>query len=125
MSQPSTIELPKVEGVDVEFVPPNLLKMKGIMAKKEPSADVAVLFKRIHSDAIERRLATFCVDVTGLTFVNSSSIRLFIDWAVWVKGETAHRYLLTFRTNRQITWQTTAFAALSSLMKEVVSVERV
>jgi hypothetical protein len=68
---------------------------------------------------------SFCVDVTGLTFVNSSSIRLFIDWAVWVKAETGHRYQLTFRTNRQITWQTTAFAALTSLMKEVVSVERV
>jgi hypothetical protein len=125
MSHSPVIEMPSIEGVDVEFVPPNLLKMKGIMAKKEPSAEVAALFKRIHGDVIARRLPTFCVDVTGLTFVNSSSIRLFIDWAVWIKGETIHRYLLTFRTSRQITWQTTAFAALSSLMKEVVSVERV
>jgi hypothetical protein len=124
MSQSPAIELPKVEGVDAEFVPPNVLKLKGVMARKEPSADVAKLFKHLHRDAVDRRLPTFCVDVTGLTFVNSSSIRLFIDWAVWVKDETAHRYLLTFRTNRQITWQTTAFAALSSLMKEVVSVER-
>jgi hypothetical protein len=125
MSQSPMLDLPKVEGVDVEFVPPNTLKMKGVMARKEPSADVAVLFKRMHRDAIDQKLQTFCVDVTGLTFVNSSSIRLFIDWAVWVKAEAEHRYLLTFRTNRQITWQTTAFAALSSLMKEVVLVERV
>jgi hypothetical protein len=125
MSHSPALELPKVEGVDVEFVPPNTLKMKGVMAKKEPSADVAVLFKRLHTEAIARRMSTFCVDVTGLTFVNSSSIRLFIDWAVWIKSEPTHRYLLAFRTSRQITWQTTAFAALSSLMKEVVSVERV
>jgi hypothetical protein len=125
MNAPRAIEVPKVEGIEIELILPNLLRLKGVMAKKEPSADVAAFFKRVHDDAVARCLPTFCVDVTGLTFVNSSSIRLFIDWAVWVKGETAHRYLLTFRTSRQITWQTTAFAALSSLMKEVVSVERV
>jgi hypothetical protein len=125
MSTSEAIEIPKIEGVVLELSPPDTLRIKGTITRKEPSADLSGFFKAVHRDAISRRLAEVCVDVSELTFVNSSSIRLFIDWAVWVKSEPTHGYVLKFRTSRLITWQTTAFSALTSLMKEVVRVERV
>jgi|HubBroStandDraft_4_1064222.scaffolds.fasta_scaffold05481_9 hypothetical protein len=53
-----------------------------------------------------------------------SSIRLFIDWAVWVRDEPGHRYMLRFVTRREVAWQETSFSALASLLNEVVRVER-
>jgi hypothetical protein len=125
MNGMTPIGVPKVDGIVVEIVQPNTLKLGGTLTRKEPSADLAGFFRLLHEDAVARKMAVFWVDVTGLTFVNSSSIRLFIDWAAWVKAETGHRYVLAFRTSRHVTWQTTAFSALTSLMKECVTVERV
>jgi hypothetical protein len=125
MKELSSKDIPNVEGVGLELVPPHTLKLKGIITRKDPSQDLSGFFKAVHTDAVARKVDEFCVDVSELTFVNSSCIRLFIDWAVWVQGETTHRYLLKFKTNRQITWQTTAFSALTSLMKGVISVERI
>jgi hypothetical protein len=125
MNGMTAIEVPRVEGIVVEIVPPNTLKLSGTMTRREPSSDLAAFFRLLHEDAMVRNMAVFWVDVTGLSFVNSSSIRLFIDWANWVKTATGHRYVLAFRTSRHVTWQTTAFSALSSLMRECVTVERV
>jgi hypothetical protein len=125
MNGMAAIEIPRVDGLVVEIVPPNTLKMGGTMTRKEPSADLAGFLRLLHEDALARKLPVFWVDVTALSFVNSSSIRLFIDWAAWVKAATGHRYVLAFRTSRHVTWQTTAFSALTSLMKDYVTVERV
>jgi hypothetical protein len=119
------IAIPTIEGVGLQLIPPDTLKLKGTMTKKDPSASVGKFFEKLHQEAVASRLSAFCVDVTQLTFVNSSSIRLFIDWAVWVKGERTHRYTLKFKTSRLITWQGTAFSALTSLMSDVVTVERI
>jgi hypothetical protein len=126
MSPPlASIDVPKIEGVGIELVPPHTLRLKGTITRKNPAIDLAGFLKSVHRDAVARKLTNFRVDVSGLTFVNSSSIRLFIDWAVWIEKETDHRYVLHFVTSRQVTWQQTAFAALASLMKEIVTVERV
>ena len=63
--------------------------------------------------------------MSGLTFVNSSAIRLFVDWATWVRNERGQRYTLRFITSRSVTWQKTSFAALMSLMKEVLAIEQI
>ena len=55
----------------------------------------------------------------------SSAIRLFVDWATWVKNERGQRYTLRFITSRNVTWQKTAFMALMSLTKEVLAIEHV
>lgn len=125
MSAMTSVHVPMVEGVGLEVVPPDTLKLKGTITRKEPSEGLSDFFRALHKDAVARRLPEFCIDVTELTFVNSSSIRLFIDWAVWAQGESGHRYVLKFRTSKHVTWQQTAFSALKTLMKEVVNVERV
>jgi hypothetical protein len=121
----TAIELPKVDGVTIELVPPQTLKLGGTITKREPGEHLSGFLKAVHRDAVSRQLKEFRVDVSDLTFVNSSSIRLFIDWAVWVKSEPVVNYKLRFVTSRKVTWQQTAFSALSSLMSEVVIVERI
>jgi hypothetical protein len=125
MSQFSEVRVPKAETVAIQVTAPNLVKLSGTITQKDPANDLAGFFKALHTAALADRLAEVRADVSGLTFVNSSAIRLFVDWATWVKNERGNRYTLRFITSRNVTWQKTSFMALMSLAKEVLAIEHV
>jgi hypothetical protein len=117
--------VPKLDGINVEVVGPETVKLKGTITRKEPAQELDAFFKAIHRDAVASKVDQINVDVSELSFVNSSAIRLFVDWATWVKNEATHRYKLRFLTSRHITWQKTSFTALKSLMDGILSFEGV
>ncbi len=125
MSDVGAIEIPQVEGLGIQLTLPAAIKLTGMITRNGPNPDLAGFFRNVHNGAIDRRLREVLVDVSGLTFVNSSAIRLFIDWGSWVKNVTPAPYLLRFLTSRRFTWQQTAFSALTSMMKDVLVVERI
>lgn len=125
MSNFSAVPVPKAESVAIQVTAPNQVKLSGTITQKDPSNDLAGFFKALHTAALADKLAEVRADVSGLTFVNSSAIRLFVDWATWVKNERGQRYTLRFVTSRNVTWQKTSFMALMSLAKEVLAIEHV
>ena len=125
MNQFSSVQVPKAETVAIQLTAPNQVKLSGTITQKDPANDLAGFFKALHTAALADKLAEVRADVSGLTFVNSSAIRLFVDWATWVKNERGSRYTLRFITSRNVTWQKTAFLALMSLTKEVLAIEHV
>ena len=125
MSHFSAILVPKTDTVAIQITAPNQVKLSGTITQKEPSNDLAGFFKALHTAALADELSEVRADVSGLTFVNSSAIRLFVDWATWVKNERGRRYTRCFVTSRNVTWQKTSFMALMSLAKEVLAIEQV
>ena len=125
MSQFIAVPVPKAESVAIVVTAPNQVKLSGTITQKDPSHDLAGFFKALHTAALADKLTEVRADVSGLTFVNSSAIRLFVDWATWVKNERGPRYTLRFITSRNVTWQKTSFMALMSLAKEVLAIEHV
>ncbi|HET7539819.1 MAG TPA: STAS domain-containing protein [Polyangiaceae bacterium] len=125
MSEFSAVRVPKADTIAIQLTGPNQVKLSGTITQKDPAADLAGFFKALHTAAVVDKLSEVRADVSGLTFVNSSAIRLFVDWATWVKNERGHRYTLRFVTSRNVTWQKTAFLALMSLTKEVLAIEHV
>ncbi len=125
MSQFTAVRVPKPETVAISVTAPNQLKLSGTMTQKDPANDLSGFFKALHIAALADKLAEVRADVSGLTFVNSSAIRLFVDWATWLKNERGQRYTLRFITSRNVTWQKTSFMALMSLAKEVLAIEHV
>ena len=120
----SSITIPKVEGLSMAIEGEARLVLRGMIATREPNQNIGIYFRAIHAAILAAHLPAFTVDVTELTFVNSSAIRLFIDWAMWLNQLPApQRYRLTFVTSRHITWQFTNFSALRSLVGNVVFVE--
>lgn len=100
------------------------LLWRGELAMRDPVAAVGGHVRRIHDAAAGGGELT--VDVTALTFVNSSGLRVFLDWAAWIAAEPpARRYLLRFRTKKGVTWQAAAFPAIAMLGGENVRVESV
>jgi len=120
----SNITIPKVDSLSMTIEGETRLMIRGMIATREPNQNIGIYFRALHAEILASHVATFTVDVSELTFVNSSAIRLFIDWAMWLNQlPAAQRYRLTFVTSRHITWQVTNFSALRSLVGNVVFVE--
>jgi hypothetical protein len=97
------------------------LRMLGVMAMRDPSSEVGPWLRKLHESIATSGVSDFTVDVTALTFMNSSSIRVLIDWIEWIRTERAG-YALTFRIDPRITWQKTTFGALKALDRDRVRV---
>ena len=115
MSNISQIDPPNLATFQLVITPPASIAMGGTIAITDPGLTLGGCFRRIHEAAVADQLKELTVDVRQLTFVNSSAIRLFVDWSSWVAIAGAKGYLLRFRTDRRITWQRTSFAVLQSL----------
>jgi len=114
------VSLPAVSGLEVGLAGPNLVTMKGTITVQD-GGGLSAFFRSLHQRARENKLSEVVLDVTGLRFVNSSAIRLFVDWAMWVQGDAA--YKLRCRIDRRTTWQKTSFSALTSMVGDVLIVE--
>ncbi|HET9959629.1 MAG TPA: hypothetical protein VFQ61_34290 [Polyangiaceae bacterium] len=123
MSQLQAVEIPKVQGVTAEIIPSGQLKLSGTIAARDPTEGLAPFFRNVHKAVVDGRLGQFKVDVSGLTFVNSSAIRLFVDWVTWVKNDVSSQYKLVFVTDSRVTWQKTSLPVLKSLAPSIVIIE--
>jgi hypothetical protein len=124
MSTLTSIAVPKVKGLSMNIDSTQRLHLGGMIATREPNQSIGAYFRELHAAILTNHMPAMTVDVSDLTFVNSSAIRLFIDWAMWLNQLPAEsRYRLTFVTSRHVTWQSTNFSALRSLVGNVVSVE--
>jgi len=124
MIELNRIPVPKVEDLTIATEAAGPLRLSGSIATPEPNRTIGVYFRAVHDALSRARVTVFEIDVSGLLFVNSSAIRLFIDWAMWINQAPAEaRYRLKFLTARNVTWQTTSITALSALAPGVVTFE--
>jgi hypothetical protein len=123
MSNFSEVELPTLASFELVITPPNAIAMRGTIAIPDPGLLLGGCFRRLHEAALADGVRELSVDVRQLTFVNSSAIRLFVDWSSWVAIAGPKGYLLRFRTDRRITWQRTSFAVLQSLGGKAIALD--
>ena len=125
MSRLDHVTAPQLETLRVQITPPSTIMLAGTITSKDPGADVGPFLRAVHEAALSDQVSELRVDVSKLSFVNSSAIRLFVDWAGWIKASKNGSYKLLFATNRHVTWQKTSFLALKSLAEDILSIEQV
>jgi hypothetical protein len=123
MSQLAKVAPPRLDTLRVQVSPPATLIFSGTITSKDPSNEVGPFLRAVHQAALSDKVSELRVDVSALSFVNSSAIRLFVDWTSWLKTDKA--YKLRFATSRHVTWQKTSFMALKSLADDVLTIEQV
>src|SRR5690349_18174055 len=122
MSALSGIEPLSIEGLDLR-VEGGAVKMSGTITMRSPSQMLQPSLKKIHEAAVSDGATALVVDVRKLSFVNSSSMRLFVDWTVWLKDlATERRYKLVFATDPNVTWQRKSFPVIRSLAPDIVEI---
>jgi len=122
MLNPSSLKPPTVTGVESRVTPEGVV-LSGSITSKEPDRSLGRFFRTVHEAALQSRLSELRVDVRGLSFVNSSAIRVFIDWAIWVSQATGTGYRLRFVRNPNVTWQRVSFPAIAQLAAQHVVIE--
>lgn len=102
---------------------PRTIELRGVLEVRDPVAEVGPYLRKLHDAAVGG--GELLVDVTAFTFVNSSGLRIFLDWLGWLTAEPADkRYRLRFRVSQTSSWQAAAFPAIEMLGGELVAIER-
>jgi hypothetical protein len=121
----ANVRLPRLPGLEVAVTAPNSVALRGSISSRDPGAELTSFTRSLHDGAVGDRVSELLVDLSGLSFVNSSGIRLFVDWATWLKETKDPPYVLRFVTDRRITWQRTSFKVLTSMFGDVLKVVEV
>ncbi len=124
MSQFTSVQTPDIDGLRIVIEAPNRISLGGTITVRSPEADLQPFIKKLHEAALADALSELEIDVSQLEFVNSSAIRVLIDWTTWAKSAAASNtgYKLVFTINRGTTWQRTSFVALQALAANVIEV---
>lgn len=124
MSQLENLSIPQIPAVNLELLADGKLVLSGNIATRDPAEGIAPFFRRVHDAIVADKLKKFTIDLSGLAFVNSSAIRLFIDWVTWVKGDKAdNQYKCEIVMDPRVTWQKTSLVVLKSLAPQVVELK--
>src|SRR5687768_16660479 len=122
MSALGTISPISIEGLEMA-VDGATVRMSGTITMRSPSQVLQPHLKKVHESALADGVESLTVDLTKLTFVNSSSMRLFVDWTVWLKDQPAEkRYRLVFVTDGAVAWQRKSFPVIRSLAPDIVEI---
>jgi hypothetical protein len=108
-----------VETARIVLAGKSRLQIEGSLSTPAAQTQIARHLTAIHDHIMVERLASFTVDLRKLAFVNSSAIRLFVDWISRAEGA---RYKLVFLTDHSITWHRLSFSVLKSLAPSSVEI---
>jgi len=101
----------------------NTLVMSGSVLDMDPGAILMPHIRDLHERILRQGIRTFDIDVRALSFVNSSGIRVFIDWLGLIRrGNSA--YTLRVVMDPAVTWQRLTFGALESVARGVVVLDK-
>ncbi len=126
MSELENVELPTVPAVKIALDPAGSLTLTGEISTRDPAEAMSPFLQRIHRAIIADRLKVFTLNVAQLTFVNSSAIRLFVNWVTWARQEAEDtHYDLIIEMDQNITWQKTSLVAIKALASGTVSLHPV
>jgi hypothetical protein len=112
-------ETKSIESLELMLATASECRLTGTLHSASAQERLAQEFGELHDVIQSQKLAEFKVDVRALTFVNSSAIRLFVDW---VSRAEAAGYKLHFMTDRAITWHRLSFSVLKSLAPNSVAI---
>lgn len=126
MSNLEKVTIPQIPAVTLSIDPEGTLTLTGTIATRDPAEGISPFFRSVHQANVADARKSFRIDLSALTFVNSSAIRLFVDWVTWIKSESeANRYKAIIIMSPQITWQKTSLGVLKSLAPDIVELKSV
>ena len=108
-----------IESMRMRLVRVGELQMDGTLNSPTAQAQVSRHLNELHTHVVREKLGSFTVDLRALRLVNSSAIRLFVDW---ISRAEASQYKLVFVTDRTVTWHRLSFSVLKSLAPGCVEI---
>jgi len=108
-----------IESLRVELANDGELRLAGRLNSDSAQSELSRHLDQLHEHIVGQKVSSFIVDLRELNLVNSSAIRLFIDW---ISRAESSGYKLVFKTDRSITWHRLSFSVLKSLSPSFVEI---
>lgn len=108
--------LPKsmAKGIELEFV--------GEISMKDPSKIFLPYVEQVHQEALEHGASEVRLNLTKLSYLNSSGILMFMKWIKLIQGAPPDsRYMLHIVYRKSIAWQRVGMRTLRKMAPSVVN----
>ena len=89
------------------------------MASPATQAELKRTLAELHERIVSEGCKSMTADVQGLQFVDSSAIRLFVDW---ISRATEASYKILFLVDSGMTWQRLSFNVLKSMAPDTIEI---
>jgi anti-anti-sigma factor len=109
----------KLEQLELELVHAGLLRLSGSLSTTTARIELRHVLEALHERLALQQVNRFVIDARALDFMDSSAIRLFLDW---LSKASAAEYKLVFYIDPDITWHRLSFGVLQSLSPAWVEV---
>ena len=92
-------------------------------ADARATTELETFLRNTHEEARRLAVAEVCVDLTGLSFMNSSCFRAFVGWLYSVQEMPAEaQYQIRFAWDGKSYWQRRSLQALKTFASTVVQI---
>jgi hypothetical protein len=104
-----------------------LMEGEGVAVRFTGTADLNVkpfvdkFLCEVHAEVCRADLRAVAVDMSGLEFINSSCLKVFVTWITTVQAMADGRYHISFTFKPARDWQRRSVDALSRLGEDVVT----
>ncbi|HBD95503.1 MAG: hypothetical protein A2015_08025 [Spirochaetes bacterium GWF1_31_7] len=108
------------------IVSADTLKIIGTIDSSTPGEFLSPFFKSLHEQIVSSNVKKINIDITGLSYINSSSIKELVSWIIMQKSlPDDQEYMMNFICNSEYLWQdssitTVSFLNPSKITKEVI-----
>ncbi|MCX8059148.1 MAG: hypothetical protein N3A58_07020 [Spirochaetes bacterium] len=111
----------KEQNYSIEFSD-NIIKIFGVVEIKNPNDNFSLHIKKINSLILERNLKEIIFDLTNLEFMNSSGIKVLVEWILRLEElPDDQRFKILFIYNPKILWQESTINTLLFLNEKLLS----
>ncbi len=110
-------------GIEMRVEGGNVI-IAGNVEVADPGKIMGPFFKEVHQNILENNMKGVKVDITNLTFLNSSGIKEFVDWVIKLEDlSDDQRYKITFLCNPDLIWQESSISTIELLNSDYISKE--
>lgn len=107
----------KEEYLGAEFiVKEDAVAVTGTIDSASPSDFLRPFFQALHAEIVKERIKKIDFDITGLSYLNSSSIKEIVSWIILQKSlPEEDSYSINFICNPEYLWQESSISTVSFL----------
>lgn len=109
----------KTNKLTVQIVPSNdviRLNIRGSFEVKNTNDVIALYFDSVHDKIINSNVRLIELDITGLSFINSSGIATLVSWFMKIPLlPDDKKYLITILFNSKVHWQNNGLQVLKKI----------
>lgn len=110
-------------GVTMKFED-NTVTLAGSIDSQNPTKYMTPFLKEVHDKVLKQGVRNVLVNISDLSFLNSSGIKEFVDWIIRLESLTElQKYTIKFLCSYKYPWQETSIGTLTLLNPELVKFE--